>query len=233
MFSKSEEKDSTEREIPAVKDQIKSKPEQFNENKQHTASLEIMAWNYWIEQNRLLGQDESLGKAMILKKDMESLFDVALYDQVKGKNDVERERRVGKLINTVTSLLKRAEILQNKLLNEIYEFSAKEELYIREAIEFERKFLNAMNQSDPSGISKFLKEKIVAEKKQLESGIEAESRKMLFNKLDSYAQVLQDLHQYLMANKKALIKDVQVVNFKDDPFRRVLTIEEWLDMPRH
>jgi hypothetical protein len=235
LFSKSKKKEGTQSEIPAVKNQKRTTKttKEFNKNKLHNASIEIMAWNYWTEQNRVLEQDASLGKAMLLKKDMESLFDVSLYDQVKGKNDITRERNVNKLINEIVGLLERAEVLQNKLLREIYEFSEKEKLYIKEAIKYERKFLNAMKQSDPSGIGGFLKEKISAEKKQTESGIEAESRKILFNKLDSYAEVLQDLHQYLIANKKALIKDVQVVDFENDPFHRVLSIDEWLNMPQN
>jgi hypothetical protein len=229
-----------ERLIPAVsiEDIKKGKPSVIINNKTlspHTASVQIMAWNYWLEKNRLRVQKDTPGEVMIWKKNSTALFDIPFIEQVSGKNDTERKKKVFMLISTIESLLKRAEVLQTKLLLEINEFSAKTNMYQQEALQYENKFLNAMNQADPSGIDLFLKGKIEAEKKQTENGVETESRKILSEKIDSYAQVLINLREYLIANQRALIKDVQIVKFPEDPFHRIISISEWenLKLPQN
>ena len=199
----------------------------FAGNATNLATVQIMAWNYWLENDRLLGQKNTPGEVALWTKDAESLFDVPFAEQVKGRNDFEREKKVNTLVTETTKLLQRAENLQTKLLREQREYEAKEKSYIAEATEYERLFLEAMNKSDPAGIDQFLAKKIEAEKKQLENGIEKESRQYLAEKIDSYAQVLVNLREYLIANRKALIKDVQVVQFPEDPFHRIIPLETW------
>jgi len=191
------------------------------------STVQIMAWNYWVEKDRLIGQKNTPGEVALWTKDAEALFDVPFTEQVKGLNDIEREKKVNSLVFDTTNLLKKAETVQKKLLAEVAEFSAKERSYIAEATEYERLFLNAMNKSDPVGIDQFLEKKIEAEKNQLENGIEKESRQYLSQKVDSYAQVLMNLREYLIANRKALIKDVQVVQFPEDPFNRIVPLKDW------
>ena len=222
-------KEDDKRIIPAVivkKDPKTNKVNNVNTSS-HTAGVQIIAWNYWSEKDRLRKQKDTIGEVLIWTNNSSALFDVPFVNQVSGKNDLERERKVLVLISTVKELLKKAEFLQTKLLTEINEFSAKANIYHQDELIYEEKFLNAMNQSDPSGIDHFLEGKIEAEKKQTANGIEAESRKILSEKVDSYAQVLINLREYLIANKKALIKDVQVVAFPEDPFHRIISIEEW------
>jgi hypothetical protein len=236
--NKVETKKEEVREIPAVvyqneanyveNNQEKKSEQNFAENSStNLATIQIMAWNYWLEKDRLLGQKNTPGEVALWTKDAESLFDVPFAEQVKGRNDFEREKKVKTLVTDSTNLLKKAENLQNKLLAEMREYEIKEKSYIAEATEYERLFLEAMNKSDPAGIDQFLAKKIEAEKKQLENGIEKESRQYLAEKIDSYAQVLVNLREYLIANRKALVKDVQVVQFPEDPFHRIIPLETW------
>ncbi len=193
----------------------------------HPASIQIMAWNYWVEKNRLLGQKNTPGEVALWTKDAESLFDVPFAQQVTGQNDIEREKKVNALVLDTTNLLQRAENLQRKLSAEIADFARKEQQNLAKSTEYERLFLDAMNKSDPTGIDTYLEKKIEFEKKQTENGIQKESRQYLSEKIDSYAQVLMNLREYLIANRKALIKDVQVVQFPEDPFNRVIPLETW------
>lgn len=215
-------------EIPAVSEkEEKELAVEVKSSSPHVATIQIMAWNYWLEKDRLLGKKNSPGEAALWTKDAEAIFDIPFAKQVEGNSDTERERRVNTLMSSVTEALKKAENIQNKLQTEEAEFDVKEKSYIAKAVEYERLFLEAMDKSDPVGIDQFLAKKIEAEKDQIENGIEKESRQFLFEKIDSYAQVLINLREYLLANKKALVKDVQVVAFPEDPFNRIIPLETW------
>lgn len=223
-----EKENNTEKIIPAVTLQEENLLAQEQKSlTPDTSSIQLMAWNYWMEKERLLGQKSTPGEIALWTKDAEALFDVPFARQVSGSSDIEREKRVNALFKNTEILLTKAENIQNKTLAEISEFEAKQQLYTQEAIVHEQRFLAAMQSSDPSGIDEFLKDKIAAEKKQLENGIEAESRRLLSQKLDNYAQVIINLRNYLRVNRKALVKDVQVVVFPEDPFNRIISIQEW------
>ena len=194
------------------------------------ASVQIMAWNYWLEKERLLGQKNTPGEVALWTKDTESLFEIPFIEQIRGKSDFEREKKLNNLMLNSTKLLQRSENLKVKLQAEIKEYKRKEEKSIKEATKYEQMFLNAMNKSDPVGIDQYLAKKIAAEKKQLENGIEKESRQYLVEKVESYSQVLMNLREYLVANRQALIKDVQVVQFPEDPFNRIVPFQTWEQM---
>lgn len=237
LFSKNDSQEKEQKEttnkkteivIPSVsKEEVRELETETKKSSPHMAMVQIIAWNYWLEKDRLLGKKNTPGEVALWTKDAEALFDVPFGEQIKGNNDLEREKRVNSLTENTSLLLKKAENIQNKLLAEIAEFSDKEQKKTNEATEYERLFLQAMNTSDPTGIDEFLAKKIAAEKGQIANGIEAESRRILSQKVDSYAQVLKNLHEYLLANKKALVKDVQVVDFPEDPFNRIVPLETW------
>lgn len=191
------------------------------------AGRSLSAWNYWLESQRVVSQKGVSAEVLLWKKDVEILFEIPFVDQINGENPISRNYQVGILLQRIDSLSLRATDLQAQLARDITEFSEKAAQAKDTSTIAEQAFLSALKNSDPVGISDILEQKIEAEKMLQQYAVDAEARSIFSQKVSEYNLILLNLQTVLVANRDAIVQNIQVVNFPADPFQRVLSPDSW------
>jgi len=229
------EKSVEKKETATKKIHAPQKKKEEVENKQissvvamSAAGRSLTAWNYWMETQRISGQKGTPAKVLGWKREVEVLFEIPFPSQINGATPVIRDIQVGRLLQRIEYLLARADKLQDQLAQDIIEFSSKAEVSREASLIAEQEFLDALQNSNPVGISFILDRKIEAEKLLQQNAVDAEARRIFTEKIAEYTLILENLQTVLVANRAAIVQDIQVVNFPADPFGRVISPGDWM-----
>jgi len=230
------EKPVEKKETPAKKVRVPEKKKQEDVENKQTSSVVAMSaagrslstWNYWMETQRISGQKGTPAKVLGWKREVEILFEIPFPSQIDGSTPVIRDIQVGRLLQRIEYLLSRADKLQDQLAQDIIEFSNKADVSREASLIAEQEFLDALQNSNPVGISFILDRKIEAEKLLQKNAIDAEVRRIFTEKISEYTLILENLQTVLVANRAAIVQDIQVVNFPADPFVRVISPGDWM-----
>ena len=225
---------SVREKIPSVKD-IFTQPKQSVEGDINTSSVvlqsaegrSLVLWNYWMETQRLANQEGILADVLIWKREVETLFEISFPQQINGETAILRDYQIGRLLQTIERFISHAGVLQQRLSQDIVEFSAKAAVAQNISVAVEQEFINALRNSNPEGISEILDKKIAAEKDLQKFSIDAEARQIFVQKISEYWLVLENVQTALTMNRAAIAQDIRVVNFPSDPFGRVISPEAW------
>lgn len=225
--------DSVKQEVIAVKDKKveKTTPENpvlsLPEAATSVAGRSLSTWNYWLESQRITSQKGVAADVLRWKREVEVLFEIPFPQQINGENAISRNYQVGILLQRIESLMSRETLLQERLGQDIAEFSSKAAQAKEESTRAEQEFLSALQNSNPVGISTILERKIEAEKQLQQNAVDAEARQIFAHKISEYSVVLSNLQTVLTANREAIVQDIQVVNFPSDPFESVISPDSW------
>jgi hypothetical protein len=187
----------------------------------------LSTWNYWLETQRISGQKGIPAEVLLWKREVEVLFEIPFPQQINGNTSIARNHQIGVLLQRIDQLLNRASLLQEKLSQDILEFTNKATIVRNQSLEFEQEFLNALQSSNPVGIAVILDKKIEAEKSLQQHAVDAEAREIFAQKISEYGLILENMQTLLTMNRDSIVQDIQVVNFPADPFGRVIPPEEW------
>lgn len=190
-------------------------------------SVIAASWNIWLEADRVRGQHETPGEALLWAKDVESLFETPFAQVIRGTNYVVRAQKLDRLRRTINDLYARGTRHSDDLTAEYAEYNRRAAYEKQVSQTNEAAFLAALERRDPAGLDQFLKAKIQAEKKYTELAMQAEARAILIEKLAGYMPILTNVDTVLHVNRDAIIKDVRVVDFTGDPFGRVIDLQTW------
>ena len=190
-------------------------------------AIQAAGWNEWIENARLASFKTVLAESIAWTRDTEAFFEVPLPRMITGKTRTLRARKIENVLSEIWELLERSILIRQKLISQINEFSQLSEAEQQVTFVQETAFFDAIDNSDPTRISEFLTQKIDADKRQLEYSTQSEARTILLEKMGAYDEVLRNVHENITANRAALVEDIRVVEFPEDPFGRVQSLEEW------
>ena len=190
-------------------------------------AIRAAGWNEWIENTRLADFKTVLAESIAWTRDTEAFFEVPLPRMIAGKTRALRARKIENVLSEIWKLLERSILIRQKLISQISEFSRLSEVERQVTIAQETAFFDAIERSDPTHISKFLAQKIDADIKQLKYSTQSEARTILLQKIGAYDEVLRNVHENITANRAALIENIRVVEFPEDPFGRVVSPEQW------
>ncbi len=191
------------------------------------AGRSLGVWNYWIETQRLSDQKGLLAEVLLWKREVESVFEVPFPEQITGETAILRDYQVGRLLQMIARLISRSDVLQARLSQDITEFTRLAATARNASLESETLFLDALKTSNPEDISLLLDRKIEAEKDLQKFSVDAEARRIFAQKTSEYVLVLENIQTVLIANRAAIAQDIQVVNFPEDPFGRVISPSAW------
>lgn len=190
-------------------------------------SVIAASWNIWLEADRIRGQHETPGEALLWAKDVESLFETPFAQAIRGTNSVVRAQKVDRLRRTISDLYARGTKHSRELTTEYAEYGRRAAYEKQVSQTNEAAFLAALDRRDPTGLDQFLKAKIQAEKKYTELAMQAEARAILMEKLGGYMPILTNVDTVLHVNRDAIVQDIRVVDFTGDPFGRVIDLSTW------
>lgn len=184
-------------------------------------------WNYWLENRRLAEQKNTVSEALLWNKRAGAFFDTPLPKLIAGDSAVVRSRNLDRVVSENYRLMEEALPIRSKLERQVSEFSQKAE---REKVEHE-KFKAALGkllkEANPGHFDETWDSMMISEKRSLEYLREMQLRQQLVRSMGRYYLGLKDTYEMLMANRRAIVENIQVVNFSWDPFGRVISPMQW------
>lgn len=187
---------------------------------------QVTSWHYWLERNRLHAQAGTLSDAVLWTRRTEALFEIPFAQQIRAPSPAARSLRIEKLMGELYRLVQSSGPILSSLANQMQELTARATRESQIAQTNEAAFLRALDRSDPENLETFLKKKIEAEEKELRYSIQAEARQILGEKITQYRLVLENVYENIDTNREALVQDIRVVDFPNDPFGRVIPLQQ-------
>ncbi len=174
----------------------------------------------WNKKSSILSATSWLARA-------NSFFDIPASELIHSNVPQIRTAQINKIIQEVQLLIEYSEILQKKLVEEYTYFAEQSQTANQNSVLNEDAFFAALQQFDGSKIEIFLNQKANAEKQVVSNSVQASGRKMLLQNIQNYDTRLRSLHENIIANKQALIYNIQVVSFPGDSLEIILSPQEW------
>jgi hypothetical protein len=154
-------------------------------------------------------------------RDAEKFFAVKPLNWITGANPRSRESELNRMIRTIDYLLERSAQLKSKLQIEIAQermIASSEQSQINTA---ENQILKEIDQLHGQQLESFMRQKITAENQKFSAETESWLRSSLLQKIKKYEPPLQNIKQNAQTNRQAIIHNIKVVNFPNDPFQRI------------
>jgi len=175
----------------------------------------------------------SITKKNIIESSLHWLSNTKKFFSVPAKNLITsqdpqiRKQEVEIILQKLQNFINDAKNINNQLTTEITSFSKNADIYKKETNTKESLILDLLKKFESININKLINEKISYDKLLKEQVIHINVRKILKNKIESYTKYLIQFQNNIITNKKAIIENIQVVDFPNDPFERVITPTEW------
>lgn len=206
----------------------KAKPKKIPENSQSVIqsksyqSVVATRWNMWLGERYRKSVRDVFGKATLALKDSDDLFSYPLALQIKGQSDTERARKVEALLKKINGLLSRYQEISGIFEFQIAQYSENLPLLSEDSLLAESQFLDSVKERRGDHLSSYIDRKIRNGNIQYENQNQIWARQVLLAEINRYRLALENLKANIETNKKALIQDVQVHEFLNDPFERVV-----------
>lgn len=225
-----------ESELPTVENKIIKLVVKNSEKLVSTAPLvhnlqsvnpENLSWSAskW---NRTLWQSQQIEKkrnllstAAIWLRDTENFLSIPPEKMLPGKNPAERDQKITELLQFIETLKGRSQNIDQLLREEIAIFKQQSSSQNPRIINADDRILKEINRLKGEELDIFLREKIEAENEQFSANTQVWARESLRQKIASYQLPLSNLALNIQTNRLALIHDIRVVEFPNDPFQRV------------
>ncbi|MCF7906077.1 hypothetical protein K9L63_02720 [Candidatus Gracilibacteria bacterium] len=230
-------KDETEsnKESPRAETPVKHVPP-FTQGQPVTSQPEIIQkhsiftaaqWAHWMEKIQIFERENVLLYTLDWLRRASAFFSVPTENLVQGETADVRKEKVYSTLSELQEMLEEASRLQLQLGQEINDLSFSAVEAKSHVEENDRLLLSSIQAFRPDVAGTALDQKISAQKIMYENASQLEAYRMVEKYRGSYAQFLRTLYENIFANQKAIIEDIHIVVFPNDPFRRMLTPAEW------
>jgi len=184
-------------------------------------------WASWMERMQIYEQENTLLFSLHWLRRASAFFSVPTGNLVQGVTREERQKNVNAVLSELQEILEEASRLQPRLQEEISQFSITAVSAKANVEANDRSLLSSIQafRSDIANVA--LEQKILAQKIMYENASRIEVYQMVVKYMQSYNQFLRSTYENIFANQKAIVEDVQIVVFPNDPFRRMITPAEW------
>jgi hypothetical protein len=198
-----------------------------NENIRTDGALVGVGWNYWIENRCLAEQKNTVSEALSWNKQAAAFFDTPLPKLIAGDSPVIRSRNFDRVVSENYKLMENALPIRSKLEFQSSDFSKKAEAEKIEYEKYKQALGRLLKDSNPSYFDETWVQMMASEKRSIEYLREMQLRQQLVQSMGRYYLGLKDSYEMLMANERAIVENIQVVNFPWDPFGRVISPTQW------
>ena len=177
-------------------------------------------FNNWRKEN-------AIPSSVIWLKDAYTLFQTPSSKLITASTPTERNTQIDSLLFAIKTLAFQAEQMQKILIAEIDEFSQKAQLFDKETTLNRIAFYNSLRLLKSAESDIYLRQSIEAEKMFIESKTQAQARKTIFENIQKYDKKLRILHNSILANKRALAQQTQVVDFPSSNLNLIISPQQW------
>ncbi len=156
-----------------------------------------------------------------------SFFQIPLNQVSWGQTAMQRSLSVNSFLNNLRSLINESAALRQNLANEDSFYTAQLSLLNQKLKEFSSALSVGFQNYNTPQTQELLSQKILAEQLVADFTGKMQTNNQLLLTMEPYDRALRSVYENVSANKEALIQNIQVVQFPNDPFERVITPAEW------
>ncbi len=138
-----------------------------------------------------------------------------------------RAQRVEAILSDIRGLLRQSETLQQQLFEEFNRLTELSRESSSDSVTNGEAFFNALHAFQGFEAETFLDQKVKAEQNVVKYSALASGRNIILQNIQHYDSRLRRLYQDLVANKEAVIQNIQVVDFPDSSLEIILSPLEW------
>lgn len=154
-------------------------------------------------------------------RDAEKFFAVKPLNWVTGDNPSKREAELNRMIRTIDYLIKRSTTLKSALRIEMAQYRQAATTEQSQISTAEDRINRELDKLQGEELSTFMRQKIMAENQKFSAETESWLRSSLLQKIETYELPLKNIKQNAQTNRQAIIHNIKVTNFPNDPFRRI------------
>ncbi len=184
-------------------------------------------WNDHLKNSQILKQKNLPINGLIWVKQAAAFFDIPAKLFVNGDSPSIRQRKIESALLEIEKLLNKSQEFQKNFNSQIQQFAQNIEIEKKIAIQKSKEISEAFSNANAIKAEQSLFEKITAEQNMANLANKMKWHKTILFEIEKYDRGLRSFHENIVANKAALIQNIQVVNFPNDPFARTISPAEW------
>ena len=184
-------------------------------------------WAEWMEKVDTFEQGHPFVFALDWLKSAFVFFQVPTEELIRGDTKEERQVRIDGVLSQMWKLIDdsyRLRLLLQQELSTLTVTVSEEQDKVSTA---ENAFLASFRNFDARTAQIALDQNIEAQKALVENKSNLEAKKLALSNMEQYDKFLRNMYQNIRANRTALIENIQIVFFPNDPFHQILTPAEW------
>lgn len=192
-------------------------------------------WNYWLRlqtptedsptdfptYNQALSPSQTIVQAVTWLRDSEKFFAVKPLNWVNANTPNRRQQQLDRMIRTIDYLLSRSTQIKAQLRVEIAEYRQKISAEGSRISTADTKIRQEIERLQGTELETFMRQKITAENQKFSAETQSWLRTALIQKIEAYETPLRNLKNNAQTNRQAIIHNIKVTDFPDDPFQRV------------
>ncbi len=211
-----------EKDLPTV-----HQPVVHNGDARTDGALVGAGWNYWMENQRLSEQNDAISEALLWTKKTGAFFDTPLTKMIVGDSPVVRSRNLDRVVTENYRLMESAQPIRLKLESQITELAQKSEAKKQEYETYKAALGQLLKDSNPDNFDETWSYMMEAEKQSLDYSRQVQLRQQLVQSMGRYYLGLKDTYEMLVANRRAIVENIKVVQFPWDPFGQIVSPTQW------
>ena len=172
--------------------------------------------------------DTTIQKAHNLMLSMRNSYYGGIQNRFNNAEIKDRMKVYNDTISEINNYKEEGKIIYTRLQNEIISLENEMNTQKEIALEEENGIRTSFEKNDGSSVEKHAIINTQAKNAYNTAITEREIRTMTLKKMSEYGAALQNIEDSLIANKDAIINNIQVVDFAKDPFERVIKQEEYI-----
>jgi hypothetical protein len=184
-------------------------------------------WNNQIKNVQIVKLKNLPAEGIFWIKKASAFFDIPANLFAKGDSLTIRQKKIESTLSEIEKLLNQSQGFKINFNEQIGTFSQNIKQEENIAKQSGKEVTVAFQKADVVNAEQSLFNKITAEQKVAILSNQMKWYKTVFFEIEKYDRGLQTFYENIVANKAALIQDIQVVNFPNDPFSRTISPTEW------
>jgi len=199
----------------------------FPSSQAQILATEMVAWAESIELKRQKKLQDTFSRSMFWIRKAKSFYDIPLNKISWGDTVSKREQNINAFLFRLYEMIAESAKLRKFLAQEVQYLNQKNSFILGEIQPLEQQITTNFSLWDAEQTMLLIKTKTEKEKLLPENKNKQEVYRWVLQTMEGYDKVLRTIYENVFANKDALIQNIQVVYFPEDPFKRVITPAEW------
>lgn len=156
-----------------------------------------------------------------------NFFETEMDTEIWGTNIAVRNQRMDSFLGKIQKLVGESVTLRKQLVMKINAYYSGIEQSNKMIAYHTARLNEGLQLVRPSEVETHLYQKIALQKQREQYQVFFDTNRYVLQVMEIYDRAIRDVYEKARINRDAIVKNVRVVRFENDPFQRVLTPAEW------